>query len=138
MILQLTYISTASCILDGAEIERLLGQARSRNEALSLNGVLLFNGVNFLQTLEGSPSSIDTVMTSIRRDQRHSGLVIVLKSEVEVPAFDGWRMGWHPLPRSTADESITARQNAYPVAAMPRRLQPALQQFYASFDTLGG
>ncbi|NRD88822.1 hypothetical protein C8024_04160 [Sphingopyxis sp. BSNA05] len=53
MISSISYISTARAGLTDADFQAILEEASKRNETLGLTGLLTFNGLNFMQTLEG-------------------------------------------------------------------------------------
>jgi hypothetical protein len=54
----LIYRSRLNHALDPSQLAGLVQQASLRNTALQVTGVLLFDGRQFLQVLEGSPQSM--------------------------------------------------------------------------------
>lgn len=89
---RLAYISAASPTLDLPDLEAILATAIRRNREAEITGVLLYNGLNFLQVLEGDPAAIATIYSAIIADRRHSGVVTVLDEPVEERIFPGWSM----------------------------------------------
>jgi Sensors of blue-light using FAD len=91
MFRQVTYISTARqpgpSLL--ADIER---SAMRRNGALDLTGVLLFDGVRFLQVIEGPAEAMEPMLARIADDDRHFGMVMLRDVMVEARGFGGWAM----------------------------------------------
>ena len=55
---RLIYISTAIDTIQESDIDDIVATAQRVNEVQSLTGVLLFNGLNFLQLLEGPQSNV--------------------------------------------------------------------------------
>lgn len=79
---QVTYISTSDARLSAEDIAALAADADARNRRLEISGVLLFNGTNFLQILEGDEAAVGALLERIGRDTRHSGLIVMARSMV--------------------------------------------------------
>ncbi len=92
--LQLVYISTARPSVDQQEIGRILATSRRRNQPDRISGLLVYDGVRFLQVLEGDRASVEATYTRIRRDQRHRAPVTLSEREVTAREFGDWSMGW--------------------------------------------
>ena len=92
--LQLVYISTARPSVDQHEVGRILASSRRRNQADRISGLLVHDGVRFLQALEGERAAIETTYARIRGDQRHRATVILSEREVTVREFGDWSMAW--------------------------------------------
>ena len=63
--LQLIYFSTAQLGLSVQELEKILVSAVANNQRKGVTGLLLFNGLNFLQILEGAPAEVDDLYDKI-------------------------------------------------------------------------
>ncbi|NBS35252.1 MAG: hypothetical protein EBS82_05340 [Methylocystaceae bacterium] len=63
--LQLIYFSTAQLGLSVQELEKILVSAVAYNQSKGVTGLLLFNGLNFLQILEGAPKEVDDLYHKI-------------------------------------------------------------------------
>lgn len=72
--IRLTYVSTAATALDAKEVETMAKRASERNTRANISGVLVYNGRNFLQVLEGDSDTVEALMLKIEADPRHSGL----------------------------------------------------------------
>lgn len=57
----------------------LVEKAKHSNTALDVTGILLFDGVEFLQILEGSEEVIETLFLKIREDKRHDSVVELMR-----------------------------------------------------------
>ena len=85
-------------------LEQILIHARVRNEQRGITGVLLFADFSFLQVIEGSAEALDELLTVLRRDERHDGLLVLLDEAIETRSFPDWRMGYKRL--DTIEESV--------------------------------
>ncbi len=94
-LVQIIYHSRATSRADTSRegMELLLRQARNRNLQAGLTGALLYGDGRFAQVLEGSEPAVRHVMASIRRDQRHTGIVLLeTERSIAEPAFADWAM----------------------------------------------
>lgn len=92
MFRQVTYISTAKApVLPSllADIER---SALRNNVRAELSGLLLFDGVRFLQVLEGTAERIAPTLAIIQADPRHFGMVVLRDATLDARGFPGWAM----------------------------------------------
>jgi len=88
---RLFYISDCHVDPCGTQPRDILDVGTARNAALGVTGLLCCSGVHFAQILEGDPQALDALMTSIRRDARHT-----MRLEwPAAPANDArWFRGW--------------------------------------------
>jgi hypothetical protein len=92
-IVQLVYASNLSPE-SPVDLETLLVTARSRNKKSHVTGYLCFRNNSFLQVLEGSPSAVSSVFSSIANDRRHSNVVLLGYERVVCRRFSTWSMGY--------------------------------------------
>ena len=52
----------------------------------------MFDGVRYLQVLEGSPDVVQSTFERIAKDPRHFALVVLRDREVPDRSFGGWAM----------------------------------------------
>ncbi len=90
--LQLIYFSTAQLGLSVQELEKILVSAVAYNQRKGVTGLLLFNGLNFLQILEGVPEEVDALYHKISADPRHSGLRLITRREIKALSYPQWGM----------------------------------------------
>jgi methanogenic corrinoid protein MtbC1 len=88
----LTYRSIAATKPSLAEMETLLAQARTRNRALGVTGMLLFAGNEYFQWLEGPPDGLNQIWEGIRNDPRHARIEIVERAPGPARLFGDWDM----------------------------------------------
>lgn len=95
---QVVYVShSVEPSMSHENLQDILLTCRRRNHALDVTGLLLYRDGCFCQLLEGSHESIQSVMRSIRRDHRHSGMLVVLDREVETRDFPSWNIAFRNL-----------------------------------------
>lgn len=99
--LSLTYVSSASQVLEVPDLVDLLEASRPRNEERGLTGMLLHSGGNIIQTLEGPEEAVEEAFAAIERDSRHHGVLVLLRDRIEERAFPDWSMGFREV--GTAD-----------------------------------
>lgn len=75
----LIYRSQLNLSCRSAELSALVERARIRNTNQNITGVLLSNGSDVMQILEGSEESVVKLFHKIRDDQRHSGVVELMR-----------------------------------------------------------
>ena len=90
--LRLIYFSTARLGLDRSDLEALLSAAAAHNRAAGITGVLLFNGLNFLQVLEGPATAVEALFDRIAGDPRHGGVALLKREAIETPSYPLWGM----------------------------------------------
>jgi methanogenic corrinoid protein MtbC1 len=88
----LSYRSEAAAPPSKTDLDRLLTQAKARNRALGVTGMLLYDSGRYFQTLEGPPEALDDVWASIRRDPRHGSIEVLSQHIVPARLFSGWDM----------------------------------------------
>ncbi|PPD45033.1 MAG: blue light sensor protein [Methylocystis sp.] len=106
--LRLVYFSTAKLGLDQGSLEAIMASAVAHNRAAGVTGVLLFNGLNFLQALEGPEPVLERLYARIERDPRHAGVRIIRREAIEAVTFPDWGMKLTQVPRS---ESLPLRKS---------------------------
>lgn len=91
MLSQYLYISTAPQ-LSRDEIDAILEASARNNPERGITGLLLYNGRNFVQLLEGEESDLVGLMMRIGNDPRHTGVSVLDHKTIEQRACPGWAM----------------------------------------------
>jgi hypothetical protein len=86
------YISVADPEVGINEIADLVSHSQSRNSADGITGVMLYNGINFMQLIEGAGPVIDKCYGRIQKDPRHNGVVTLRDGPITVREFPEWAM----------------------------------------------
>lgn len=101
MLYELVYTSIATRAGDEVGLDDLLEVARSRNETLNITGLLIYDGQNFMQLLEGGKAHVEDVFSSILKDERHHDITVFHKGEFEERAFGDWSMAFRRVDPET-------------------------------------
>jgi hypothetical protein len=88
----LGYTSEANYEFGLMGIMRLFFQSQNNNHSANITGVLLFDGVNFAQIIEGSELMVDALWEAIQRDERHKKITLFGKDTIPLRAFSKWTM----------------------------------------------
>lgn len=110
MLVSIVYMSRAVVPFDDAALAELLREARLRNEALGVSGILLAKDGRFMQLLEGPAFSVDDRFGVIAKDPRHSEVKSLIREDIERRRFDGWSMAYHSLD----DAEVAAEEGFSP------------------------
>lgn len=94
MSIQLIYASTAKPHLQFEDIQAILTEANQFNQSQNISGVLLYDGIYFLQVLEGDNASIEQLYEKIAKDPRHNDIHIIGTKEIVNRDFEAWNMGY--------------------------------------------
>jgi hypothetical protein len=105
MLSQYLYISTAPN-LAREDVESILAASARNNPERGITGLLIYNGRNFLQLLEGEESALVGLMVRIGNDPRHTGVSILERKAIEHRACPGWAM-----KRVLIAESVAGRRD---------------------------
>lgn len=126
---QLVYVSTA-CAVGPSDLEQIMTSAARNNAAAGVTGLLLFNGQNFLQLLEGEEDAVAQLLDRVEDDPRHSGVVVVTSLETDVRSFPEWSM--RLLRLSTSVEERRAALDAH----LPGGLDEMVRRHVLNFAAL--
>ncbi len=122
MIYQLIYVSDVVAERAG-DLDGILSKARSFNEKVGVTGALWFNGINFIQILEGARDPINEVYGRINRSSSHRNLELCWMSPCEGRFFQDWSMAYlspfHNTPAS--DGLLPDLHNPHAMDAMDLR-----------------
>lgn len=129
MLSQYLYISTAPT-LPREEVDAILVTSAHNNPARGITGLLLFNGRNFLQLLEGDEAEVAGLMERITADPRHSGVSVLDRRAIEARACPDWAM-----KRVLIAESIASRREMLE-RDLPEDLDPEVRKMIVNFAVL--
>ncbi len=129
MLSQYLYISTAPT-LPREEVDSILATSARNNPARGITGLLLFNGRNFLQLLEGEDGEVSALMETITADPRHSGVSVLDRRAIPARACPDWAM-----KRVMIAESIANRREMLE-RDLPQGLDPEIRKMIVNFAVL--
>ena len=76
------------------EVQKLLDVSRQRNAKAGVTGALIFNEGMFAQILEGGEAQVRDIFESIKRDPRHTNIVVLPLKQYEKRRFESWSMAF--------------------------------------------
>ena len=129
MLRQYLYLSTAPN-LNTKDIENILESCQRNNRERNVTGLLLYNGRNFMQLLEGEEVDLMWVMRRISSDARHSGISALEDMAAEERACPDWHMR-----RIRLVDEVEDRRAALD-AELPANLVPELRRVMLNFAAL--
>lgn len=129
MLTQYVYISTAPTLPREA-VDAILATSARNNPARGITGLLLFNGRNFLQLLEGEEGEVAALMDTITADPRHSGVSVLDRRGIAVRTCPDWAM-----KRVLIAESIENRREMLG-RDLPQGLDPEVRKMIVNFAVL--
>jgi hypothetical protein len=121
-IFYMVYISLANTIFGQEELRVLLERSRHNNSTSGITGMLLYTEfkfrtrteARFIQFLEGDQAAVNTVYERIKADSRHGGLITLRSGTAPERSFEGWSMGFSPLPESEIPEGYFDPSDTFP------------------------
>jgi hypothetical protein len=126
---QYLYISTAPT-LPREEVDAILATSARNNPARGITGLLLFNGRNFLQLLEGEEGEVAALMDRITADPRHAGVSVLDRRTIDQRACPDWAM-----KRVLIAESLASRREMLE-RDLPHGLDPEVRKMIVNFAVL--
>ena len=124
----LVYISQSAYGLSNLDLEEILVDASAQNRLADVTGALLYDGLSFLQYIEGPAAGIASVLARIQRSRRHANLRVLADGGVAQRYFWNWSMACRH-----ADASMIQRLEA---ARWGDRAHPHLREDSAHNDGL--
>ncbi|OEK01885.1 hypothetical protein BFP97_10320 [Roseivirga sp. 4D4] len=97
MLYELIYRSNAKAGITEEDIQNILNTARGFNEAQNITGCLLFNNNQFLQLLEGEFNILMELYERIKKDDRHTELVLLHMRETDYRVYPNWTMAYQSV-----------------------------------------
>lgn len=92
---QFLYISEIPGPRSFETVSSVVAESRPRNRELDISGLLVFDGEQVCQYLEGQPEKIDALVSRISTDPRHRGMQVLHHESVDEPRrFEHWRLGF--------------------------------------------
>ena len=81
------------------EIQKILKSCEKNNPGKYVTGVLVHSKNYFLQFLEGDENEILNLFNLIKKDHRHSKVMLLNKGEIKERIFPAWHMGFKDVDK---------------------------------------
>ncbi len=91
---RIVYMSRARLWFSDADLADLARPAQSANNRYGITGLLLYDGLRFVQAIEGRQAAIRQLMTNIERDIRHDNVEIASEGEIDQREFGNWSLAF--------------------------------------------
>jgi hypothetical protein len=91
---QLIYASTATQTVNFDVIKDILTQCVAKNNEFGISGMMIFDGKQFLQCIEGNEAEINQLKENIFNDPRHQDIHLIGVKDITVRLFSQWCMGY--------------------------------------------
>lgn len=91
------YVSSAVKEFTDLQLSVLLKRSRERNHRLQITGLLLYQGGNFLQVLEGAEPNVRALFQRICQDPRHKDIFTLFEEPIPEREFPDWSMAFRDL-----------------------------------------
>ena len=95
--IQLSYVSVASCPMDTEQLLNILSSCLSYNTSHSITGLLLYGNGIFLQALEGEEDLVLSLYSKIEKDERHRDVKLLHNKKILERRYSEWSMGFQRL-----------------------------------------
>lgn len=129
--IQLCYISTARPSVDWDVVDEVLSTSRRNNAARRISGLLLFNGMRFLQLLEGPAASVEEAYAKILKDDRHYAVVKLSERTIEEREFGGWEMAFERFAPEHGRIAMTDK-----VKELTQTASPSVRALFTSYASM--
>jgi len=109
----LVYRSVVSPSLDNESLEKMLFKARDFNESKNITGCLLHHKGEIIQLLEGGRAEVKSLFDKIKKDERHTNIIVLNMEETFFRIFENWSMIYKDAGRSIYENSKKREQFEY-------------------------
>ncbi len=84
----ISYVSSASYIIEPSELVELLDQTEVRNNEYGVKGLLVYSDGNFFEVLEGEEEKIRELYDIIKDDPRHNNIITIFEKYVNTDLIE--------------------------------------------------
>ena len=101
---ELLYTSNASPDLTADDILDILKTSKEWNLKYGITGCLLYFDQEFIQLIEGDEKDVKILYASIKKDVRHTKLILLLENDKPERIFKNWTMAFKELSLEDMDD----------------------------------
>ncbi|MGV8803725.1 MAG: BLUF domain-containing protein [Polaromonas sp.] len=120
---EILYCSTLAEQAPIRVVADIAGKARSANPQRGITGLLIFDGQNFCQQLEGDASVLTALMERICGDPRHTDITVLHQGPLASRRFKHFSLGYTPVEDVEALERLQRLRGESAVEAFVGLLQ---------------
>lgn len=100
MIQQIVYYSISEKVITEKTISEIVESSRINNAKKNITGCLLYHNKVFLQLLEGKSDIINKLFETIKKDDRHSNVTLIIEESIDKRMFPDWNMAFHQFEKN--------------------------------------
>jgi hypothetical protein len=133
MIYSIVYISASKDLLDDWLLKTVIEQSRENNSKKDITGVLIFCNGSIIQVLEGEREAVDSLFTKIKKDRRHSQVILLYQGMADHRSFEKWAMGYTSAEKRNMDElkdQLSFVSNPYVQSSSESKVISLVQTFF--------
>ena len=104
--LQLAFISTFGLSVTEKDITDILDRSRKNNRTDEITGILIADGMRFLQVLEGDRKKVQATFARIGVDKRHFAIFKLIDREAPDRDFGEWDMAYRQVQNATDEDDL--------------------------------
>ncbi len=107
--IDIVYYSKANPDITSQDISDILNTARKFNSKNNVTGCLLYHNEQFLQILEGKEEVVHQLLEAIKKDKRHSNVMVMAEDYKDERLFPEWSMAFHEFYSAETEEKINLK-----------------------------
>jgi hypothetical protein len=134
---QIIYTSHSATLSSSDELLALLDQSRRANAAAGVTGLLLHADGSIMQVIEGDAAVIAALFERIKRDPRHSGIILICDEPIARRSYGDWSMAFREISPEEAAHLPGFRQKPHDVSARDRDVARNVMQTFLRNAGLG-
>ena len=112
------YVSMAREGLEVPDLDALLADATTFNRMAGVTGVLMFDGIRFLQYIEGPRDGVESVHARILNARRHGSVSELAAGGLQARWFPRWTMANRMIEPAALDSIVAAPWRGFDNAAV--------------------
>ncbi len=132
---RLAYVSTAHKAVRSSDLQDILEIAILNNGKDNITGTLLYNGVNFLQVLEGVKEDVMNAYERICADPRHHHIVTIFEESGTRRSFENAPMSLQTVPSKVGKLPNGIAMSNDIELFLPNSVPDYLRSMLTSFNT---
>lgn len=109
-LIEIVYISTPESSLSDADVVAILETSAANNRERGITGLLLYDGANFVQVLEGAARDVWDTYAEILADPRHRDVRTVHEGRIPRRMFGRWGMAYRRIVTGEPILEVARRQ----------------------------
>lgn len=90
----MSYCSKSLIAQDQAlqQVKGIVEASQRNNQLRGITGVLIYEGSNFVQVIEGERSDLEALIEKVKRDHRHTDFTLLADEPVSERQYSDWSM----------------------------------------------